>query len=537
VILLRPVPRAIARSVTLLILVGWLAQMAFLIKRSYIDPAVLLAADLARYGSNAQWKAVYYRGEKIGFLVGQTASLPDGYELREDGRLQMLLLGASTVTQIKTLARVDHSFRLRSFEFSLDPGTGAIAVSGVVEGRRLRLNVTSPGGGVRSEVRELPEAPILALNLPRRLAAEGLESGRRIELMAFDPATLRNAPMTVEVKGREVVPAAGRPVPAFRVETGFAGITSTSWVTDLGEVVREESPLGLLVVKETPNRATLMATTGTVHEDLLTAVAVVPRPSKRIDDPQAVELLRVRLELPGLDRRDLDGVGQTVVGDVFDLREVDPASPGPRDPGASAFLVPEPFLESDAPEVREEARKATSGLAGPRARAERLVRHVNAILEKKPTVGLPSAREVLRTRVGDCNEHTALYVALARSLGIPARIAVGLVHLRGAFYYHAWAEAWVEVTPGRGLWIPADPTLNQFPADPTHIRLARGGLDRQAAILPVIGRAKMAILELKLRPGTSPVLVGRPVEQIRPLDIPLPRRGGGLRGCWSTPED
>ena len=66
------------------------------------------------------------------------------------------------------------------------------------------------------------------------------------------------------------------------------------------------------------------------------------------------------------------------------------------------------------------------------------------LLEKKPTVSLPSAREVLRTRVGDCNEHTVLYVAMARALGLPARIAVGLVYLRGAFYYHAWPEVYVD---------------------------------------------------------------------------------------------
>ena len=99
---------------------------------------------------------------------------------------------------------------------------------------------------------------------------------------------------------------------------------------------------------------------------------------------------------------------------------------------------------------------------------------------------------MLRTRVGDCNEHTALYVAMARSLRIPARIAVGLVHLHGAFYYHAWAEVYVEEPGGRTGSIPADPTLNQFPADATHIRLARGGLDRQASILPVIDAGMIA---------------------------------------------
>ena len=105
---------------------------------------------------------------------------------------------------------------------------------------------------------------------------------------------------------------------------------------------------------------------------------------------------------------------------------------------------------------------------------------------------------MLRTKVGDCNEHTALYVAMARALGIPARIAVGLVYMHGAFYYHAWPEVYIDDGSGRGLWLPVDPTLNQFPADATHLRLARGGLDKQAAILPLIGRLKMTVLDLEL---------------------------------------
>jgi hypothetical protein len=162
------------------------------------------------------------------------------------------------------------------------------------------------------------------------------------------------------------------------------------------------------------------------------------------------------------------------------------------------------------------------------------VRHVHAILEKRPTVSLPSALEVLKTRIGDCNEHTALYVAMARSLGLPARVAVGLVYLRGAFYYHAWPEVWVEEPRGRGLWLPVDPTLNQFPADATHVRLTRGGLERQAAILGLVGRARLEILDLELRAGATPILVGRAPSDLRPLDLRLPRRGGS-GGCWSSP--
>jgi transglutaminase-like putative cysteine protease len=159
-----------------------------------------------------------------------------------------------------------------------------------------------------------------------------------------------------------------------------------------------------------------------------------------------------------------------------------------------------------------------------RSRAEQLVRYVNVLLEKKPTVSLPSAREVLRTKVGDCNEHTALYVAMARAAGLPSRIAVGLVYMQGAFYYHAWPEVYVRESPTRGLWLPVDPTLNQFPADTTHLRLARGGLDKQAVIVPLIGRLKMSVLDVDLEQGSTPVLVGQDLApQLAGVPLMAPR--------------
>jgi transglutaminase-like putative cysteine protease len=154
------------------------------------------------------------------------------------------------------------------------------------------------------------------------------------------------------------------------------------------------------------------------------------------------------------------------------------------------------------------------------------------MLDKKPTVSLPSAREVLRTKVGDCNEHTALYVAMARSIGIPSRIAVGLAYAHGAFYYHAWPEVYLDEGGGRGLWLPVDPTFNQFPADATHLRLMRGGLDKQAAILPLIGQMKMDILDLELAPNSTPILVGRGFDAPGSAPVPIPIRAGMT--CWTT---
>lgn len=533
--IIRPLPRTVTRPLSLLALAAWVVTMGVMINRSYLQASPInLATDLARYGTTAQWRGVYYRGEKIGFTVSQVQATDDGFELQEDGRLQFSLLGAITPAMLRTTARVDRSFTLRSFDFSLDPGTGPMAISGRLDGLRLVLEISS-GGSTRTETRELQEPPALMLSVGRRLASEGLVAGAKREWAVFDPATMQNSPVTIAIGDREVVTAGvRRPIPAFKVQMSYSGLTTTAWVTDTGEIVREESPMGLITVLETQEQATVLAVSNRMREDMLAASAIVPEMGRHtIVEPRDVARLRLRLTGADLTSPDLQGDGQRVDGDLIEL--IDPrqitATPTPAD--LDRYLRPETFIESDAPEIRAEAERLVQGITGPRARAERLTREVNSLVEKRPTVSLPSALEVLRTKVGDCNEHTVLFVAMARSLGIPARINVGVAYMHGAFYYHAWPEVYLDEGNGRGLWLPVDPTFNQFPADATHVRLARGGLDKQTAILPLIGQAKMTVVAVDVVPNTTPILVGRQAADTRPLSIAIPQRQDC--GCWASP--
>jgi len=62
-----------------------------------------------------------------------------------------------------------------------------------------------------------------------------------------------------------------------------------------------------------------------------------------------------------------------------------------------------------------------------------------------------------------------MFVAAARSLNVPSRVARGYVLDEGDARFHSWAEAWDE---GLG-WIGFDPSLNVCPSD-FHVRLASG---------------------------------------------------------------
>ncbi len=183
---------------------------------------------------------------------------------------------------------------------------------------------------------------------------------------------------------------------------------------------------------------------------------------------------------------------------------------------------------------RAHGRRASSGT---RARAERLMREVNALLEKKPTVSLPSAREVLRTKVGDCNEHTALYVALARALGIPARIDVGLVFVRGAFYYHAWPEVYID--EGRPRLLAAGRSHVQPVSGRRHAPAAAARRARQADRHPAAhrpaeddrARSRAGAQAPSPRPRRPRALADAADARPLSLALPTPRRPCG---CWAA---
>jgi transglutaminase-like putative cysteine protease len=209
--------------------------------------------------------------------------------------------------------------------------------------------------------------------------------------------------------------------------------------------------------------------------------------------------LRFRLSGVDLAGFDLDGGRQTLRGDTLIVRreawtQVDPSYDLPyKRMDLREALEAEPLIQSDDPRIIEAAeryaeRRPYQSL-DPRRTAERLNRAVFELLEKQITIAVPSAVQVLESRRGDCNEHTVLFVAMARALGLPARTAVGLVYVDGAFYYHAWPEVWLDE------WVALDPTFGQAPADAAHIRFIVGGLAQQVEVARLIGRLEIEVIE------------------------------------------
>jgi len=211
--------------------------------------------------------------------------------------------------------------------------------------------------------------------------------------------------------------------------------------------------------------------------------------------PDVKSLSAVQLKLGGVDLTNfaLDGGRQKLTGDRLmvireDLTTLTPTAIPVREPRLQTFLQPTAFMQSDHPAIKSLAARIVGSESKALMASIKLKDWIYRELAKEPTISIPNALEVLRVKKGDCNEHTVLFNALARAAGIPAKTVVGVVYLRGAFYYHAWSEIWL------GRWVALDSVLNQFPADVTHVKFIEGEIDRQVDILQLIGNLKIEVL-------------------------------------------
>ena len=118
----------------------------------------------------------------------------------------------------------------------------------------------------------------------------------------------------------------------------------------------------------------------------------------------------------------------------------------------ASFVVD--FDEPPVAELRARLLEAHGEAPG----AEALRRFTDAAIPHKTLErGWDLASQVARTGAGDCTEHAVLLAALARAVGHPARIVVGLVLVATDAGPEAFGHAWAELHDG-DRWRVVDAT-------------------------------------------------------------------------------
>ncbi len=124
-----------------------------------------------------------------------------------------------------------------------------------------------------------------------------------------------------------------------------------------------------------------------------------------------------------------------------------------------SYLQPEALVESNHPDIISKAKEITAGKRSDIDKAMAIFAFVQQYMNYSDSHPQRNkgALSALQHRYGVCEDYAALFVALCRSSGIPARMIYGQSSIEGdgEFFEHAWAEFFL-LSHG---WVPVEPTV------------------------------------------------------------------------------
>jgi transglutaminase-like putative cysteine protease len=150
------------------------------------------------------------------------------------------------------------------------------------------------------------------------------------------------------------------------------------------------------------------------------------------------------------------------------------------------YLRPSPLAGTDAALIALAGEAAAAAGGEPLALTHALMRAVHGRIVFRPglTHAATTAAEALAAGVGVCQDHTHVFLACARHLGLPARYVSGYLLMADGSVEQAAGHAWAEAFIGGLGWVGFDSANGICPTG-QYVRVAIGLDYRDAA--PVRG--------------------------------------------------
>lgn len=483
--------RRILGIIFIIAVLGVSAYLISAIPRSGGDRRINDSEPQEIISASEEWLGIFLQGQRIGYSFSKLQRSDAGLIVENNTSMTLIMMNEQRTLSTRLFAHTDAKYTLEDFILEITTPGHASKIQGIVKGTQLELTSFSQGIP-HTQLLPLKEKPFFPEAIKEVIREKNLRPGDEITIPYFDPTTQSSTTARIRIHQKESVDVLGAERTGIKVEINAMGIVSYLWLDDDFRLIKESSPaMGMEMIPLTRDQA-LAEIRMEEAFDLLSFFSV--KLEKEIPDPPSLSRLTIGLE--NITRENLDLTDEYQVIDNRDpliitvRRAFLPDLPSRTIPlqENTEYLQPSVYIQCQNEEIITAAQNMIGSTTDAQEVVAKLVTGVYTMLKKNPTASLPSAIDVLRTKEGDCNEHAILFTALARAVGIPTKIYVGLVNLEGAaYYYHAWCAVWL------GAWVPVDPTFNQFPADVGHLKLKEGGISEQAKVLKVVGQLAISI--------------------------------------------
>lgn len=440
------------------------------------------------------WMGIYSGDKRVGYSYNSRKTDQGITEVSELTKFKINLVGKDMDVYSKGSYTLE-GYKILSFEYEMNSDTVNLKTKGQRVGKELHISVET-ASGITERTIPIEQELILPSLVSKLLVENKFKTGDKFKFLLFEPLYLimgTNEPLSTNIVGEKVITEipSGK-FETYIVETDFMGTPITSWITEKGKVIKQEFPPGLRSVKESKEN---VLDNKSVSFDIVKATSITV--DSHLKNP--AELKQMKVELKGIDSNDWiylnDGYRQYLDGQMLEIKSQLPKS---RD---STYSLPynssqyktlteaSLLIQSEDEEIIAITDKILKNETNPQIAAKKINNWIFKNLEKSPTASLPNAKDVLKTRVGDCNEHAALFAAMSRAAGIPTKTVLGIMYFNNNFSYHAWNEVYL------GKWVAIDSTFGQFPADATHIKLIEGNFAKSAEISKLIGKLNIEIID------------------------------------------
>ncbi len=460
-------------------------------------------ASLDKLPFKEGWYGMYFQDDKVGYSHFKIQPSGPNFIISSDSILRLTALKKTSEIQFQQEVIVRPDLTLISFE-SVERRNGKeLRMTGRVEGNRFLVDMSVEGETLK---RAFPIDGVIYHSSAMSLmpAMKGLKEGRVYSFLVFSPEI-----QDVQKVEQQLFKVVGEPGPngavwKVRNMSGHAAAVD-SWIDAKGLTVLEKALDGaLMTMLEDEATARKFRETKGPPKDLVFDFSLIRIP-KPIPHPEKLRSLEIRMSgidsslIPDDGRQRVNRNPQSGEQDAFGItirRQDLPNHKGSSNPlspkEAEENLASTLAIQATHKEIAEQAAAIVRAGDSDPEKVSKLVRWTSENIRNRMKDSF-GALSVLRSREGECQAHALLYAALARSQKIPTRVVIGLVYTgQVGFMYHAWAESYVDG------WLAVDPTLNQVPADPTHIKISTGDSPGDlTSMIKMLGKVKIEVVQYK----------------------------------------
>ncbi|MFH0774720.1 MAG: transglutaminase-like domain-containing protein [bacterium] len=484
------------KALKILIISLWAVIFGVYLKKEGLIPFLsskpLTYYDLVGKGIDRdEYLGIYFEEEKIGFSKTSIGpySLPGdkvGFQITNKTEMILDLLGTPSKVTVGGELSIDEEYRLSSFCYTISSAPYKLSAKGKRTGKQIEIALYSGEKEIRKQLLKEKDFFFGSQLLPLSVFPS-LSSQKEYTVDAIDPfGIMGSEKIKVKVCGKTTIEYDTELYEAVRLEITYQQMKTTIYAMSDGTILRAELPFGITAQKEKIGKIKPISSSANLPN-----IASIPS-NITIVNPGEVSYLSAKLILSEPSNLCLSSPRQRFENGLLEIKPVFLPEEGKRFPMKGIDGLSEtPFVQSKNPIIVNLAKEIIGTETDSLKASIKIMDWVYDNVRKRPSFGVPSSLEIAQYRTGDCNEHTTLFVALCRSLGIPAKMVVGLAYYEKRFYYHAWAQIYC------GEWLDIDPTFGQIPVDATHIQLIEGDIDKQAKVLGFLQELKIEVLKVR----------------------------------------